>query len=228
MDAHGLEPTVRDLLHETLDVELGPHPVWAGSPAARRVAERKRSRWPLRALAAAAAVLVVAIGGYQFLPGGSGSGGSNAMPPPPRPPLLARGVFDTARGRVGLAAIAEGSSVTGHMGVSQEGGGDASYSVDLQCTRTTEDGLIKIGGVTTETNGSGSVLSPVGTWAGIVLKRGSPVEADLWALRGGHAAALAASCLEFLDDIDGDRGRADRGICRAWCRVRRSERHAIA
>jgi hypothetical protein len=82
MDAHGLEPTLRDALHERLDAERGPHPVWADSPASRRVAEHQRSRWALRAIAAAAAVLVVAIGAYQFLPRGLGAGGATATPSP--------------------------------------------------------------------------------------------------------------------------------------------------
>ena len=170
---------------------------------------QRRPWWPARRFPtmntfaklaiAAAAVLVVAVAGLQLVPRTSTPGAqATATQPPPRPPLLARGEFVTARGRVSLAAIAEGSSVTGRMFVSEEGG-DASYDVDLQCTRTTEDGLIMIGGVTTETNGLGSVLSPVGTWAAIVLKRGSPVEADLWAQRGGPTSR-AASCLAFLDE----------------------------
>ena len=65
MDAHRIEPRLRGVLRETLDPEHGPHPVWAGSPASRRVAEHQRSRWPLRAIAAAAAVLVVAVVGWS-------------------------------------------------------------------------------------------------------------------------------------------------------------------
>ena len=67
MDAHPLEPRLRDALRETLEPEHGPHPEWADSPAARRVAEHQRSRWPLRAFAAAAAVLVVAVVGWSGL-----------------------------------------------------------------------------------------------------------------------------------------------------------------
>jgi hypothetical protein len=110
MDAHGHEPTLREVLRETLDVELGPHPVWVGSPAARRVAERQGTRWPLRALGAAAAVLVVAIGGYQFLSGGSGSGGTNATPSP-SPSMIARGSFQPTPFPVGEGPLAAGTYI---------------------------------------------------------------------------------------------------------------------
>ena len=165
---------------------------------------QRRSWWPAwrtdpmntypKLIAAAAAVLVVAIGGYQFLPGTSGSGGTNTTPSP-SPALLARGNFVTVRGAVELEATREGSSVTGRMTVSEE---DYSFTVDLQCARTTEDGLILIGGYTTKTAGGGSALSPVGTLAAIVLERGSPVQATVWSQRGGGSSA--ASCLAYLDE----------------------------
>ena len=149
MDAHGLEPTLRDVLRETLDVELGPHPVWSGSPAARRVAERKRSRWPLRALAAAAAVLVVVAVGYPFLQGNGGIGGRSTITPSPSPALLARGTFVIRDwGPVEFEATREGSSVTGRMEIGRGRGAEWPITVDLQCTRTTDDGLIMIGGYT--------------------------------------------------------------------------------
>ena len=145
-------------------------------------------------IAAAAAVLVVAIGGYQFLPGTSGSGGTNTTPSP-SPALLARGNFVTVRGAVELEATGEGSSVTGSMTVSGEGW---TFTVDLQCARTTDDGLIMIGGYTTDADFLGSGLSPMGTLAAIVLKRGSPVQATVWSQRGGGTDA--ASCLAYLDE----------------------------
>jgi WD40-like Beta Propeller Repeat len=85
MDAHPIEPMLRDGLRESLDAEHGPHPVWVGSPAARRVAEGQGTRLPLRAFAAAAAVLVVAIAAAWFVPGGLGSGGAIAAAPPVGP-----------------------------------------------------------------------------------------------------------------------------------------------
>ena len=63
-----LERQLRSILRETLDAELGPDPMWAESPAARRVAVADRRRWPLRALAVAA---LVGAGGGAALLGGS-------------------------------------------------------------------------------------------------------------------------------------------------------------
>lgn len=134
--------------------------------------------------------------GYQFFSGGSGFGGTNATPSA-SPALIARGTFVTSRGAVELEATGEGSSATGRMTVSGVVE-DWSFIVDLQCTRTTEDGLIMIGGVTTATAGGGSVLSPEGTFAAIVLKRGSPVQATVWSQRGGGTEAT--SCLAYLDE----------------------------
>jgi hypothetical protein len=166
---------------------------------------QRRSWWPAwrtnrmntyaKLVAAAAAVLVMAAVGYQFLPGNGGIGGRPTLAPSPSPALLARGDFATAGdgGRVELEATGEGSSVMGRMTVSE---GGSFFAVDLQCARTTEDGLIMIGGVTTDSTGA---PSPEGTWAAIVLKRGSPVEATIWSQRGGPTSR-AANCLAFLDE----------------------------
>jgi hypothetical protein len=178
---------------------------------------QRRAWWPAwrtdrmnafaKLIAAAAAVLVVvAVVGYQFLPGGSGPGGMTASPSP-SPTLIARGDFvtDVTDGTaVELEAIARGSSVTGRMTVSAEG---AAFTVDLQCARTTgpvsiageqaKEGLIMIGGVTTDS--TIPALSPEGTFAAIVLKRGSPVEANIWSQRGGPTSK-AASCLAYLEE----------------------------
>lgn len=194
MDTHPIERTLRDGLRETLDAEDGPHPEWAGSPAARRVAEHQRSRWPLRAMAAAAAVLVVAIGAYQFLPRGLGSGEATAALSP-SPALLARGDFVIANGgyAVELEAFGQDASVTGSMLVS-EVVSDLAFTVGFQCTRTAR-GLIMIAGVTTE----GDVVAPEGTWAAIVIEPGSPVKARILSQRGGPASN-ETDCLGYLDE----------------------------
>jgi hypothetical protein len=152
------------------------------------------------AVAAAAVIVGLTLSGGGPLIGGDPGLSPSAQPSvvlSPRLPLLARGVFVTAEGEVTLQAIAEESSVTGRMWVVVEAG--SWFDVDLQCTRTTEDGLIMIGGVTTDSVGSGSTLSPAGTFAGIVLERGSPVQAIVWSPRGGPASG-AASCLANLDE----------------------------
>ncbi len=171
---------------------------------------QRRSSWPAwrtqpmtahaKLIAAAAAVLVVAIGGYQFLPGGFVSGGASATPSP-SPSLIARGNFMTNVDEVvELEATREGSSVTGRMTVSAEGQNQSfAFTVDLQCARTTEDGLIMIGGVTTDSTGQEAPQE--GTWAGIILERGSPVGASTWRARG---ESQAASCLASLHEQDMD------------------------
>ncbi len=197
-EAH--ENAERVLLRALDEVDTTPqrHPWW---PAWRT---HRMTTYP-KLIAAAAAVLVVAIGGYQLLPGRSGSGGANATAAP-SPALLARGNFMTDLYAVELEAIAQGPSVTGRMTVSWDesledaSSVDGSFIVDLQCTRTTEDGMIMIGGVTTEVAGSGSVIAPVGSRAAVVLKPGSPVQATIWAQRGGHVIAFAPSCPASLDE----------------------------
>jgi hypothetical protein len=167
--------------------------------------QQRRSWWPAwrsdrmntyaKLIAAAAAVLVVAVVGYQFLPGRSGPGVPTTAPSP-TPTLLARGSFNVAGRRVELDAAGAGSSVTGSMSTADDTQiPPESFTVDLQCTRATEDGLILIGGdVTDSTTG----FAPAGTWAGIVLQPGSPVQAQLvYQLDDPRMA----SCLAFLEQM---------------------------
>jgi hypothetical protein len=167
---------------------------------------QRRSRWPAwrttrmntyAKLIAAAAVMAVAIGGYQFLPGGSGSGGTNATPSP-SPALLARGNFDIRDwDTVEFEATREGSNVTGRMTVGVKEGTSDFLRVDLQCTRTTEDGLLMIGGYTDGAGGRFTGL-PEGTLAAIALKRGSPVEAQIWVGSTDWPATQTTDCVAYL------------------------------
>jgi hypothetical protein len=169
---------------------------------------QRRSWWPAwrtnrmktfaNLIAAAAAVLVVVIVGYQFLPGNGGIGGQPTIAPPPSPALLARGTFvirdwDT----VEFEATREGSSVTGRMTVGLKEGTSDFLRVDLQCARTTEDGLIMIGGYT---DGAGGRFAGMheGTFAAIALKRGSPVKAQIWAY-GSAPWTPTTDCVANLD-----------------------------
>ena len=128
-----------------------------------------------------------------------GCEGTVSQSPSPSPALLARGNFVTNVGEVvALEATREGSFVTGRMTVSARGQNEPyAFSVELQCAGTTEDGLIMIGGVTTDSTGQEAPQE--GTWAGIVLERGSPVGASTW--RPG-AESQAARCLAFLGEQD--------------------------
>ena len=100
-------------------------------------------------IAAAAAVLLVAVVGYQFLPANGGVGGEPTIAPSPSPSLLARGNF-TAHGITAeLDATGSGADVAGTMALSKSGTSNRA-TVDLECARTTADGLIEIGGLITD------------------------------------------------------------------------------
>ena len=65
---HDLERRLTADLHRELDAVVGPHPTWAGSPAAARIAAgRGGIRWPGRLLAVAAVIAVA--GGVALLAG---------------------------------------------------------------------------------------------------------------------------------------------------------------
>ena len=165
---------------------------------------QRRSWWPARRFEfmntyakfalAAAAVLVVAVVGYNLLPGRGGVGGPTATPSP-SPAPLARGSFTVPdNAATELDATGDGSTVRGTMTVSDEGG---RTTVDLECTRTTDGGLIVIAGTVSD-----STLDPFpeGSRAAIILQRGSPVRAGFM-----FGDASSASCLTFLEgDIDGE------------------------
>lgn len=112
--------------------------------------------------------------------------------PSPSPALLARGTFVIRDwGPVEFEATREGSSVTGRMEIGMGRGSEWPITVDLQCTRTTEDGLIMIGGYT---DGG---LHPDGTFAAIALRR-APVKAAIWAY-GSPPWTPTTDCLANLD-----------------------------
>jgi len=166
---------------------------------------QRRSWWPARRFEfmntyakfalAAAAVLVVAVVGYNFLPGQAGVGGSTATP---SPAPLAFGNFISHGGQIELDATGEGANVTGSMTYTDVGGEDVGrFAVDLACTRTTDSGLIVIGGtVTDSTNVDES--GPEGSNVAIALQRGSPVKAVFWL---EHPDPHEASCQAFLESI---------------------------
>lgn len=166
---------------------------------------QRRSWWPAwrtnrmntyaKLIAAAAAVLVVVIGGYRFLPLESGSGGPTTAPSP-SPSLIARGTFELLGAEVRLDATGSGDSVTGTMTVTHK---DGDFSVDLKCTRTTEDGVILIAGDITD---STSPYARKGAREVLVLKPGSPVYGGFDSEgRAGGDVMPAASCPALLDQV---------------------------
>ena len=150
-----------------------------------------------KSIAAAMAVLAVAVIGCQSPTGNGGTGGQSPSAASPRPTLLASGSFrfPPMGAAVVLDATGEGSNVTGSMTVSGEKG---TFTVDLECALTAEDGRILIGGDTTESTFDDT---PKGTRTTIVLKPGSPVQA-VFAWQGSDVPA--PSCMAFLEDMSPD------------------------
>ena len=166
---------------------------------------QRRSWWPawrfsdmntyVKFAIAAAAVLVVAVVGYNFLPGRGGVGGPTATPSP-SPAPLAVGNFGSHGGSIELDAAGDGADVTGTMTYTDAGGADlGGFAVDLACTRTTDGGLIVIGGPIIE---STIEHAPKGSNVAIVLQRGSPVKAVFWF---EHPDPHEASCPAFLEGV---------------------------
>ena len=71
------------------------------------------------------------------------------------------------------------------------------YDVDLECSKTTESGLLMVGG---NVINSTTEYAPEDTWAGIVLKPGSPAEGTIVLQLDDPKMP---TCLEFLDQMIG-------------------------
>ena len=200
---HGFDRAVDEWLEDGSDA-TPPEVIDAVLLAVRSTPQERDFHVPWRSttmttyLRVAAVIALAVIGTTAAIwtlgTGGRNSGGPSATTSPGSA-LLALGTFLANDGAVELAATGEGASVTGRMTVSVEG--DYAFTVDLQCTRTTEDGLLMIGGVTIDS--TSRHVSAEGTWAGIVLEPATPVEAAIWSHRGGPPSE-AASCLAFLDE----------------------------
>ena len=175
---------------------------------------QRRSWWPARrfsnmntqikALLAVAAVVAIAVVGYNLLPGRGGIGGPIATPSP-SPGPLAIGSFLSHGGQIELDATGEGANVTGSMTYTDVGGAEVGYfAIDLACTRTTESGLVLIGGPVTDSTNVDE-YAPAGSNVALVLERGSPAKAVIWF---EHPEPHQASCPAFLETIpdEGDSG----------------------
>jgi hypothetical protein len=191
--------------------------------------ERKRQRvyigpWRISTVnrflaigAAAVAVLVVVVIGSQVLGSPTDVGGSDDATPTPQPTAtapptgtvtLASGSFTVPLGEFGEAvdieAVRTGDDVSGTIEISDPAGGEGAYSVDVQCSRTTDDGFLLIGGEVTESTYEEFIED--GAYVVIALAPGTPVRM-LWAadvLVADEVPAPAESCSEFVDSLLGD------------------------
>jgi hypothetical protein len=172
--------------------------------AARRVIPMNGNA-PRLAIAAVIGLLIL-VGGGIYLSNISGSGGVGDQPaatpspvlPSPSPAPLATGSFRSHGGQIELGASGRAENVTGSMTFADVGGEDVGrFAVDLACTRTTDSGLILIGGPVTDSTNVDE-YAPTGSNVAIVLQRGSPVKAFFWF---EHPEPPGASCLAFLGTI---------------------------
>ena len=158
---------------------------------------QRRARWPAgrtnrlttyeKVTAGAAAVLAVAIatasGIQMFEPD---------VTPASSPTLIARGSFvEHDWGRVQFEATRRGSSVTGRMTVATRND-IGPITVNLQCTRETEDGLVMIGGYST------SPTEWVGEPVWVIIQRGNP-KVGMVATSFGNPSADTTDCLANMD-----------------------------
>jgi hypothetical protein len=131
---------------------------------------------------------------------------SPTIAPSPGPSLLARGNF-TAHGiRAELDATGGGADVAGTMVLSQSNTENRA-TVDLDCARTTADGLIEIGGLVTDSTFDADDQDwhegfPEGRGVVIIFEPGSPVKGIWWVSLADQPVASCAALFESLDSGD--------------------------
>ena len=154
-------------------------------------------------IVAAAAVLLVAFAGFQLLPRAGGVGGEPTIAPSPSPTLLARGNF-TAHGITAeLDATGSGEDVAGTMSLS-DSAASGRATVDLECARTTAEGLIEIGGLLTDSTfvADSEIWHggfPKGQRVAIILEPGSLVKGIWWVTSPSEEVTSCAGLFESID-----------------------------
>lgn len=179
---------------------------------------------PVRYAVAAAAVLVVALIGFRFLPANDSFGGPTTAAPTtaptiapssPTPAPLATGEFSSHGVAASIDARGAGSDVTGTMALSDTG---LTATVDLECSRTTESGLLMIGGLLT--NSTFTEFFPAGHRVAVVFQAGAPVKAVWYIVLPGDEPMPTCQALmdfmatdeaEFIDGLEPIEGTVQLG-----------------
>jgi hypothetical protein len=135
--------------------------------------------------------------------GGAESGGAN-VGTSPSPSLLARGSFTSHGIAAELDATGSGADVAGTLALSQSNT-DNRATVDLECARTTADGLIEIGGVVTDSlfdvddQAEWHEGFPEGRGVVVIFEPGDPVKSIWWVTLADDDVS---SCGALFDTID--------------------------
>jgi len=159
----------------------------------------------------AVAIVAAAILGVRFLPEMVGS--PPEPTPLPTPETLASGSFTAPLGEFGEAfdieATRTGEDVSGTLEVSSFAAG--AYSADLQCARTTDDGLLVIGG---EVSASTNEIASEGAYVAIIFIPGTPVRTLVGfdVLPSDEVPSPADSCAAYLETLLGDRAIPDHAV----------------
>ena len=154
---------------------------------------------PLPFALVAAAVAAVALLGALFVFDGSRGVGDDATPTLSPAALLASGTFsyEIAGGTrtVELDATEQDGAVVGRADITHTS--DPPFSIDLSCTRTTEDGIFIVGG---EVVDSEDPSRAEGERAAVIIAPGDPSSVIVW----GEDPPPAADCSAFLEALPAD------------------------
>ena len=125
--------------------------------------------------------------------------------PAPTAASLATGTFTSHGVAATIDARGTGADVTGTMTMSDSG---SNATVDLECSHSTESGLLMIGGLVTES--TFTEYFPQGHRVAIAFERGTPVKAVWYIVLEGDAPL--ASCEAVVDALLAEGAELDKGL----------------
>lgn len=139
--------------------------------------------------------------------GAAASSAPSAAPviPAPTAAPLAVGEFTSHGVSAKLDARGAGADVTGTMTLSDAG---QNANVDLECSHTTESGLLVIGGLVNDS--TFTEYFPQGHRVAIAFQPGSPVQAVWYTVLPGDAPL--ASCQAVVDALVGEGSELNKGL----------------